>query len=92
MKYNVVYVWAFFPIMQLLNIATRKRQTDPSGGHSMKQLTRTLESVMKDKERWWSCHRVKQMKEITKHTVESWNRKKTQYINGKKMVKSELSL
>lgn len=61
-----------------------KKKTNPSGGHSMKQVTRTLESVMKDKERWWRCHRVKQMKEITKYTVESWNRKKTQYINGKK--------
>lgn len=78
-------LWVLFPITQLLN---EKRQTDPSGGHSMKRLTRTLESVMKDKKRWWSCQSdADEGDKITKYTVEawmgSWNRKKTQYINGK---------
>lgn len=53
---------------------------------------------MKEKKRWWNCHRVKEAK-VTRQLNALWNpgwdlgtERKNIYINRKKKVNYELSL
>lgn len=64
------HLWVSFLITQLLDITMRKHQADPRGRHAMKQLTRPLKSVMKDKGSGRS--EADSGDKTTKCTVESW--------------------